>query len=310
MDALPRPEVILTHESDLDGFVAGHLLQRLARKLFGTEVRLEAWNTHAWRQRAPKEKSAWVTDFSFEARLDRPDWVVLDHHPTQAVPTAARLIHDPARSAARICYGLCQENGLASAALDRLVTLTDVGDLFLEAHPDFALSQDYAALAKTYAFWNLSRLVGGEIERLLEHPLLEVIRVKRQVEDPMGLAWSRGRIERISDGVGYVDVVVGNSNLIVHELLREATSPYTVLITLARKAAAGVVVSLRSRNGEALPIARRLQGGGHPNACGAILPRAVQSIPDAVQYLRGVLDPRPAAVASVSLEDAFAGLKL
>ena len=32
MMALPQPDVILTHESDLDGLVAGVLLQRLAKK--------------------------------------------------------------------------------------------------------------------------------------------------------------------------------------------------------------------------------------------------------------------------------------
>ena len=41
MTALPKPEVIITHESDLDGFLSGLLLQRLAKHLFGAEVRLE-----------------------------------------------------------------------------------------------------------------------------------------------------------------------------------------------------------------------------------------------------------------------------
>ena len=40
--SLCRPEVIITHESDLDGLVSGVLLQRLARKLFNTDVPLEA----------------------------------------------------------------------------------------------------------------------------------------------------------------------------------------------------------------------------------------------------------------------------
>jgi hypothetical protein len=30
ISSLPRPDVIITHESDLDGLVAGVLLQRLA----------------------------------------------------------------------------------------------------------------------------------------------------------------------------------------------------------------------------------------------------------------------------------------
>ncbi|MBL9126494.1 MAG: DHH family phosphoesterase, partial [Verrucomicrobiales bacterium] len=99
MAALPRPEVILTHESDLDGFVSGHLLQRLARQLFSADVRLEAWNNQAWRQRPQKERSAWVCDLSFDARLDKTDWVVIDHNPVDDRPRHARFIHDTARSA-------------------------------------------------------------------------------------------------------------------------------------------------------------------------------------------------------------------
>jgi len=41
MDPLPKPDVIFTHESDLDGLIAGVLLQKLARQLFGTDIPLE-----------------------------------------------------------------------------------------------------------------------------------------------------------------------------------------------------------------------------------------------------------------------------
>ena len=80
MVALPKPDVILTHESDLDGLVAGVLLQRLARKLFDANVRLEAWNYNGLRQRPMNEPNAWVTDLTFEQRMDRAGWVILDHH--------------------------------------------------------------------------------------------------------------------------------------------------------------------------------------------------------------------------------------
>ncbi len=59
-------------------------------------------------------------------------------------------------------------------------------------------------------------------------------------------------------------------------MLEKKATPYPVLMTLFRKANNTVVVSLRSRNGEALKIAEKLQGGGHANACGATLPRSVQ----------------------------------
>src|ERR1700756_2536648 len=74
MQNLPRPEVIITHESDLDGLVAGVLLQRLAKRLYGEDVRLEAHHYNSWRQRELRERSGWVTDFTFEARMDRPNW--------------------------------------------------------------------------------------------------------------------------------------------------------------------------------------------------------------------------------------------
>ena len=50
-EVLPQPEVIITHESDLDGLVSGMLLRRLASKLFNVDVRMEAYHYHAWKLR-------------------------------------------------------------------------------------------------------------------------------------------------------------------------------------------------------------------------------------------------------------------
>jgi hypothetical protein len=293
MDTLPQPEVILTHESDLDGFVSGLLLQRLARKLFNANVRLEAYQYNNWKLREPREKSGWICDLSFEPRLDKAGWVLIDHHATEIKPNNARFIHDVTKSAGLLCYELCRENGLGSPQLDRLVHLNNVGDLFLEDDPDFALANDFANLVKTYGFWNLHALIDGQLERLRDHPLLEVMAVKRRVEDPLGYAWSKANVIAVSPTVGYVATVVGNNNLIVHQLLEEQATPYPVLLTLFRKANSTVVVSLRSRNGQALKVAEKLRGGGHANACGATLPRSVRSIPDALEYLRQALNPPP-----------------
>ena len=66
-----------------------------------------------------------------------------------------------------------------------------------------------------------------------------------------------------------------------------------------------------SRNGEALKLAERLQGGGHANACGATLPKAIRSIPDAVTYLRQVLNPLLKKDAPLNnLESLFAAIEL
>ena len=302
------PDVVITHESDLDGLLAGVLLQRLTRKLFDTDARLEAYHYNLWKQRELREKSAWVTDFTFEARLDKPNWLVVDHHVTEVKPQNAQLIHDVNKSAGLLCYELCREQGLGSPTLDRLVHLNNVADLFLEDDPDFVLAGDYANLVKIYGFWNLHALLGADIEKLLDHPLLEVMAAKRRIEDPLGFEWSKGNVAEISPTVGFVDTVVGNNNLIVHQLLEQQATRYPVLITMFRRANGVIIASLRSRNGEAIKVAEKLQGGGHANACGAVLPRSVKTIPDAVVYLRQVLNPKKNTPLN-SLESLFSTME-
>ena len=310
MTELPKPEVIFTHESDLDGYIAGALLQRLAKKMHGADVPLEAYHYNYWKTRELREKAAWVTDFTFETRLDKADWVVIDHHTTEAQPKNARLIHDLTKSAGLLCYEICKEHGLGTPALDRLVHLNNVADLFLEADPDFGLACDYANLVKVYQFWNLHSLIGNDIEKLLDHPLLEVMEVKRRVEDPLGFDWSRKNVVDISPTVGFVDTVIGNANSIVHRLLREKATPYSVLATLFVKSNRTVIASFRSQNGEALKVAQQFQGGGHANASGATLPRSVQTLENGVLYLRETLNPQPKKSGGfTSLEQAFASLE-
>ena len=306
--ALPKPEVIFTHESDLDGLVAGVLLQRLARKLFGVDVPMLAYHYNGWKQRDLRERAAWATDLTFESRMDKPDWLVVDHHTTETLPKNATLIHDLNKSAGLLCYELCQQEGLGSPSLDRLVHLNNVADLFLEDDPDFVLASDYANLVKIYQFWNLHTLLNGQIEKLLDHPLLEVMAVKRRIEDPIGYAWSKEKVSEISPTVGFVDTVVGNNNLIVYQLLEQRATPYPVLVTMFRRSNGLIIASLRSRNGEALKVAEKLQGGGHANACGATLPRSLKNIPDAVEYLRTVLNPQKGSPLN-SLEGLFSAME-
>ncbi len=310
MDLFPRPEVICTHESDLDGLVAGLLLQRLSLKMFGEAAPLEAFHNHNWKQRALPEKAAWVCDLSFEPRLDRANWVVIDHHVTETAPKKARLIHDAGKSASRLCYELCQEHGLGSAELDRLVHLSNVADLYLEEDPDFQAAIDHASLVKIYGFWNLHELVEGRLEGILNHPLLEVIEVKSRVENQLGHAWSRNHVTEVTEEIGFVDTVVGNINWIVHRLLEGGETRYPVLLTLLRKGNGTMIVSLRSRNGEAIRFAEKLMGGGHPNAAGATLPKSVQDVPSALRYLKQQLASQPVLIQDITgIESAFPDAK-
>lgn len=307
MLTLTKPEVILTHESDLDGLVAGLLLQALAQKLYGERIRLEAYHYNFWKTRELRERAAWVADFTFEPRLDKLGWLVLDHHVTGAPAKNAQLVHDISKSAGRLCYELCQQHGIQSPALDRLVKLNDVADLFLEHDPDFDLAGDYASLVKVYSFWTLHTLIGGDLEKLLDHPLLEVMAVKRRVEDPIGVAWSKKNVAEISPTVGFVDNIVGNTNQVVHRLLESKATKFTVLATLFRRNNI-VFASFRSRQGEALKIAEKFQGGGHANAAGAILPKSVRTVDDGVTFLRQMLNARPAPAIN-SLEGLFASIE-
>jgi len=308
MLTLPKPEVIITHESDLDGFVAGLLLQRLAKQIYGEKIPLQAYHYNFWKQRDLRERAAWVADFTFETRMDKQDWLVVDHHVTEVAPKNAHLHHDIKKSAGLLAYELCQQNGLGSPALDRLVHLNDVADLFLENDPDFEVAGDYAGLVKIYSFWNLHGLIGGELEKLIDHPLLEVMAVKRRVEDPIGFEWSKKNISEISPTVGFVDNIVGNTNSIVHQLLERGATKYSVLVTLFRRSNA-IFASFRSRNGEARRIAEKFQGGGHANAAGALLPKSVRTVEEGVDFLRTMLNAKHESGLN-SLESLFDGLEL
>jgi hypothetical protein len=310
MRDLPQPDVIFTHESDLDGLLSGVLLQRLAKARFGTDVRLEAYHYNFWKQRDLRERSAWAADFTFEQRMDKLGWLIVDHHVTDVAPRNAQLIHDLNKSAASLCYDLCRENGIQSPALDRLVHLNNVADLFLVDDPDFVLASDYASLVKTYQFWNLHTLIDGDVEKLLDHPLLEVMSVKRRIENPIGFEWSKGNVTQISPTVGFVDTVVGNNNLIVHQLLEKGATQYPVLVTLFRRGNL-VFASFRSHNGDALKMAEKFQGGGHANAAGALLPKSIRTVPDGIEYLKQVLNLKNQSQQTRlnSMENLFAAVE-
>jgi hypothetical protein len=310
MRDLPQPDVIFTHESDLDGLLSGVLLQRLAKKLFCVDVRLEAYHYNFWKQRDLRERSAWAADFTFDLRMDKPGWLVLDHHVTDVPPKNAQLIHDVNKSAASLCYDLCKENDIQSPELDRLVHLNNVSDLFLVDDPEFVLASDYASLVKTYQFWNLHTLIDGEVEKLLDHPLLEVMSVKRRIENPLGFEWSKANITQISPTIGFVDTVVGNNNMIVHQLLEKRATQYPVLVTLFRRGNL-VFASFRSHNGEALKIAEKFQGGGHANAAGALLPKSIRTVPDGIEYLKQVLNLKNQSQQTRlnNMENLFAALE-
>ena len=306
---LAKPEVICTHESDLDGWVSGLLLQRLARHVFGEDVPLEAYNYQAWKARRMAEDTAWVSDFAFEARFDKPGWLLVDHHTSPFRPRLAKSVHDVAKSASLLCYGLLRKHGLGSPQLDRLVHLANVGDLFMEGDPEFTTACDYAALVKAYGFWDLHAVAGGVPEALLGHPLLEVMATRRQIEDPIGLELALKGVVEISQEVALVRAPVGNTNLIVHQMLNQRAVPQPVLVSLHRRGGGIYVASFRSLKGEALGVAQKFEGGGgHPNASGATLPK-LNGLDAAVDYMKARLAPGGGVAGGLSsMADSFGSL--
>ena len=135
-------------------------------------------------------------------------------------------------------------------------------------------------------FLNIAKLIDGDLESLVDHPLLKVIRTRREVENPIGFEYAKAHLKPLSDAVAMVESPIGDTNAVVHRILEEELTPHPVILTAS-------IQSVRERKSaqpqwEALPIAKLLQGGGHPNACGAI-----QRIPDAVEYLKNTLNPKP-----------------
>jgi hypothetical protein len=134
--------------------------------------------------------------------------------------------------------------------------------------------------------------------------------VKRRVENPLGFEWSKSNITEISPTIGFMDTIIGNNNLIVHQLLEQQAVKYSVLVTLFRRGNA-VFASFRSRNGEALKVAEKFQGGGHANAAGALLPKSVRNVPDGIEYLQQILNVKKETHQTRlnSLENLFASIE-
>ena len=221
MSDLPQPQVVITHESDLDGFVSGHLLQRLANHLFAQQTLLQAWNYTNFERRPLRENCAWVCDLNFSKRMDRDNWLIVDHHQTDVAPQRARLILDHSKSASLLCYELCKEHGLGNEKLDRLVHFTNVGDLYLTDDPHFTEAIDYGSLIKQYMFWNIAKLIEGDLESLVEHPLIEVIATRRRIENPIGYEYAKAHITPLSETVAMIESPIGDTNAVVHQMLIE-----------------------------------------------------------------------------------------
>jgi nanoRNase/pAp phosphatase (c-di-AMP/oligoRNAs hydrolase) len=116
-------------------------------------------------------------------------------------------------------------------------------------------------------------------------------------------------IVELSPTVAFVDTVIGSSNQIIHQLLETRATKYLVLMTLFRRANA-IFASFRSRNGEALQVAAKFQGGGHANAAGAILPKSVRTVEDGIDFVRKALNPKPPPANLNDLESLFAGMEV
>jgi len=50
-------------------------------------------------------------------------------------------------------------------------------------------------------------------------------------------------VTEISPTVGFVDTVIGNNNLIVHQIMEQQASAYPVLITLFRRSNGAIIAS-------------------------------------------------------------------
>ena len=209
-------------------------------------------------------------------------------------PRAAQLIHNVGKSASLLAYELCRARTISSSpALDRLVHFSNIADFFLPDAPDFILSTDYANLVKIYGFWNVLELIHGNLENAAQSSPAP----GNGGETSRGKSYrlrvgSKSRVQRVALEVGYVETVVGNANSIVHRMLDEkvyalirSCSPCTAKETDV------MVVSLRSRTGEALKVCGKIPWRRTPKRSGIHATKVRAELRDALEYLRRTLDP-------------------
>src|SRR5207244_1401079 len=173
------------------------------------------------------------------------------------------------------------------------VHLNNVADLFLDDDPDFVLASDYANLVKTYQFWNLEALIHGNPEMLLDHPLLEVMAVKRRIEDPLGFAWTKSNITELSPSVGLANTVIGNTNQAVHQLLEQPGE-------FVRRHRAGEEMRFLTGGSHCMP--EQLSAPNTPSSMGNTSLRADGRRPDQLRPLRFQNHIAPYATGSTLIE--------
>ena len=70
--------------------------------------------------------------------------------------------------------------------------------MYLTDDPDFTEAIDYGSLIKQYLFWNMAKLIDGNLEGLIDHPLLKVIKTRREIENPLGFDYAKSSLTEIS----------------------------------------------------------------------------------------------------------------
>ena len=100
-----------------------------------------------------------------------------------------------------------------------------------------------------------------------------------------------------------MNLVRAESRIVLARFRSRVCMTVVILSTLAMPPLAQAAGSA-----EALKIAEKFQGGGHANASGAMLPKSIRNINEAVDYLRTVLNPKRGAPLN-NLESLFAGIE-
>jgi len=107
-----------------------------------------------------------------------------------------------------------------------LLHWNNVSDFVLSKRPGVCHRDDYANLVKVYTFWNLHAADTGRSRTARWPPLLEVMAVKRRIEDPLASKWKPQEHCQLSPCRASWDTIVGNTNLIVHQLLECGATKY------------------------------------------------------------------------------------
>ena len=262
------PDLVIYHANCNDGWCAYWLVEVLASKLgFSVEGVPAQYGDEPPGVRGRK---VWVVDFSYPRDVllrmadDAEQLLVLDHHRTarQQLDGLPFCVFDETKSGAMLVWEYIRDNWMELSDERRLVEYVQDRDLWKWELPHSReVNAALFALPKDTSEWSTA---ARNLDWLIDkgHAILSHIRMV------VGNTVEKCAIDVEVNGL---DFSVVNSSVYVSEIGEELLKDCDVAVIWCQLGNGKYLMSLRSRgNIDVSEMAKRIGGGGHKNAAGAV----------------------------------------